>query len=183
MQSDFLDIHSLSESRDRKMQSRLVLFNDILRRCHNKIKSSAEMMETKCFFAIPQYVFGLPLYNAEMCKVFLVNKLREEKFHVVYYHPNVLFICWEVAASMRRSSLPVIGPSSGASTKAIFNSYKTTKGDEDVTDTFLRREPELMTLVPRNGGTKTVSFEDTKKSSRDKSLKYIKTGKLFGNEP
>ena len=47
--NDRLDIFSLTESRERKIKSRLNLFEEVLRKCHKKIKSVSETMESKMF--------------------------------------------------------------------------------------------------------------------------------------
>ena len=96
--NDRLDIFSLTQSRERKIKSRLNLFEEVLRKCHKKIKNVSETTESKCLFVIPEYVIGMPLYNKDMCKVFLVNTLKDESFDVQFFYPNILFISWEKVA-------------------------------------------------------------------------------------
>ena len=103
--NDRLDIFSLTESRERKIKSRLNLFEEVLRKCHKKIKSVSETMESKCLFVIPEYVIGMPLYNKDMCKVFLVNTLKEESFDVQFFYPNILYISWEKVVSHGKRSV------------------------------------------------------------------------------
>ena len=54
-------------------------------------------MESKCLFVILEYVIGMPLYNKDMCKVFLVNTLKEESFDVQFLS-KYSNISWEKVA-------------------------------------------------------------------------------------
>lgn len=183
---EFLDIYSLTQERDKKIQNRLNLFDEILKKCHKKIKQAADSMNAKCVFVIPEYVIGMPLYNSEMCKVFLVNTLREEKFDVKFFFPNILFISWEKVLPPKQQHLmlppPMHQPQISSRTefygrdcynvpphtnlllpnKSLFidNTMKPQKSHIQ----FINDEPELTSLKKQN----------------NTQLKYVKTGKLFG---
>ena len=87
------DLYTKSQQRDQKQ---LMIFNKILNRIHNKIKSTTrgQKKETHVWFAVPEYIFGEPIYNQGDCIGHLVVKLEENGFHVQYMHPNTLFISW-----------------------------------------------------------------------------------------
>ena len=87
------DLYNKSQQRDQKQ---LMIFNKILNRIHNKIKSTTrgQKKETHVWFAVPEYIFGEPIYNQGDCMGHLVVKLEENGFHVQYLHPNTLFISW-----------------------------------------------------------------------------------------
>lgn len=87
------DLYNKSQQRDQKQ---LTIFNKILNRIHNKIKSTTrgQKKETHIWFAVPEYIFGEPIYNQGDCMGHLVVKLEENGFHVQYLHPNTLFISW-----------------------------------------------------------------------------------------
>jgi hypothetical protein len=87
------DLYTKSQQRDQKQ---LMIFNKILNRIHNKIKSTTrgQKKETHVWFAVPEYIFGEPIYNQGDCIGHLVVKLEENGFHVQYMHPNTLFVSW-----------------------------------------------------------------------------------------
>ncbi len=87
------DLYNKSQQRDLKQLS---IFNKILNRIHNKIKTTTrgQRKETHVWFAVPEYIFGEPIYNQGDCIGHLVVKLEENGFHVQYMHPNTLFISW-----------------------------------------------------------------------------------------
>ena len=87
------DLYAKSQERDQKQ---LAIFNKILNRIHNKIKSTTRVQkkETHVWFSVPEYIFGEPIYNQGDCIGHLVVKLEENGFHVQYMHPNTLFISW-----------------------------------------------------------------------------------------
>ena len=87
------DLYNKSQQRDLKQLS---IFNKILNRIHNKIKTTTrgQRKDTHVWFAVPEYIFGEPIYNQGDCIGHLVVKLEENGFHVQYVHPNTLFISW-----------------------------------------------------------------------------------------
>lgn len=87
------DLYNKTQQRDLKQLS---IFNKILNRIHNKIKTTTrgQRKDTHVWFAVPEYIFGEPIYNQGDCIGHLVVKLEENGFHVQYMHPNTLFISW-----------------------------------------------------------------------------------------
>lgn len=87
------DLYNKNQQRDLKQLS---IFNKILNRIHNKIKTTTrgQRKDTHVWFAVPEYIFGEPIYNQGDCIGHLVVKLEENGFHVQYMHPNTLFISW-----------------------------------------------------------------------------------------
>lgn len=87
------DLYAKSQQRDQKQ---LMIFNKILNRIHNKIKSTTrgQKKETHVWFVVPEFIFGEPIYNQGDCIGHLVVKLEENGFHVQYMHPNTLFVSW-----------------------------------------------------------------------------------------
>jgi hypothetical protein len=87
------ELYDKAQQRDLKQLS---IFNKILNRIHNKIKTTTrgQRKDTHVWFAVPEYIFGEPIYNQGDCIGHLVVKLEENGFHVQYMHPNTLFISW-----------------------------------------------------------------------------------------
>jgi hypothetical protein len=87
------ELYDKAHQRDLKQLS---IFNKILNRIHNKIKTTTRghKKDTHVWVAVPEYIFGEPLYNQGDCIGYLVVKLEENGFHVKYLHPNTLFVSW-----------------------------------------------------------------------------------------
>jgi hypothetical protein len=87
------DLYNKSHQRDLKQLS---IFNKILNRIHNKIKTTTrcQKKDTHVWFAVPEYIFGESVYNQGDCIGYLVVKLEENGFNVRYVHPNTLFVSW-----------------------------------------------------------------------------------------
>ena len=81
---------------------RLENFDDILRRIHNRIKYNARLEKTYCFFQIPEFIIGVPLYNINDLKKYIINALEKDGFKLMYLDPNWLFISWEINKSETR---------------------------------------------------------------------------------
>lgn len=88
------DLYYKKQQRDLKQLS---IFNKILNRIHKRITltSRTKVDDKHIWFAVPEYIFGEPIYNQGDCIGYLVVKLEENGFYVKYMHPNTLFISWK----------------------------------------------------------------------------------------
>ena len=91
-----LNINSLYETMYERNLKRYEKFDNILRRLHNRITYHAKNEKTYCFFQIPEFIIGTPLYNIEDLKNYLMDSLRKDGFQLMYIEPNWLFIAWEI---------------------------------------------------------------------------------------
>lgn len=90
-----ININDLHKKRLDKEQRRKGVFEDILKRCHTKIKNIADSEEIcYCFFKVPLYVYGNPLYDIKSCIIYLVKSLIRNGFDIKYYHPYLIYISW-----------------------------------------------------------------------------------------
>lgn len=92
-----LDINNLYDKINERNSKRLEKFDDILKKVHNRILYNANLEKTFCFFQIPEFIIGTPLYNVEDLKKYLILSLRKDKFYLIYVKPNWLFITWELS--------------------------------------------------------------------------------------
>ena len=65
-----------------KVQYRIILTNKKANDCF-------------CFYAIPTFIFGVPLYNITKCIIYIMEDLIGRGFVVKYTHPNLLFLSWK----------------------------------------------------------------------------------------
>jgi len=91
-----LNINELYDSINNKNFKRLKKFDDILLQIHRRIKYHAELEQTYCLYNIPEFIFGIPLYNINDLKNYIMNTLKKNGFKLMYFHPNTIFISWDV---------------------------------------------------------------------------------------
>ena len=91
-----LNINSLYETIYERNLKRYEKFDDILRKLHNRIKYNAKNEKTFCFFQIPEFIIGVPLYDIEDLKEYLMKALQKDGFQYMYIDPNWLFVTWEL---------------------------------------------------------------------------------------
>jgi|TARA_Y100000996_G_C22482523_1_gene626823 hypothetical protein len=91
-----LDINNLYDKINERNTKRLEKFDDILKKIHNRILYNANIEKTYCFFQIPEFIIGVPLYNVEDLKNYLITSLKKDNFKLIYIDPNWLFISWEL---------------------------------------------------------------------------------------
>jgi hypothetical protein len=91
-----INIDSLNKVNEDRDKLRVETYDTILKKCHERIKTVAYSPRggTFCFYIIPTYVFGVPIYDLNTCIVYMVQHLMKNGFHVVYTHPNLLYISW-----------------------------------------------------------------------------------------
>ena len=90
-----LNINELYETMYEKNNCRLSKFDDILKKVHQRIVCQARLEKTYCFFQVPEFIFGVPLYNINDLRQYLINSLQKNGFKLMYIEPNWLFITWE----------------------------------------------------------------------------------------
>jgi hypothetical protein len=91
-----LDPASLYSEQEKRDALRLKTYNNILEQVHTKIRIIAKQPnnDKSLLFVVPEFVLGVPRFNTRDCVVYLAWNLRNNKFDVQYYHPNLLFISW-----------------------------------------------------------------------------------------
>lgn len=94
--SEKIDLEELFSNEKHTEIKRKDIYLKILNRVHKKIMTATKNKERSkwVFFIIPEVVIGIPLYDVNLCKNYLIKKLNENGFEVKYTHPNLLFISW-----------------------------------------------------------------------------------------
>ena len=87
------EIHKKQKERER---NRLDIYQSISVKCFKKIKETSSNEETFCFFQLPEYIPGLPIYNITECVMFLLNILQEKGFSARYCSSFTIFISWNL---------------------------------------------------------------------------------------
>ena len=89
-------INEIHKKQKEKERSRVKIYEGISAKCFKKIKETASNEETFCFFKMPEYIPGLPIYNMTECVIFLLNILHEKGFNARYCDKYMIFISWNL---------------------------------------------------------------------------------------
>ena len=96
-----LDMKELYSTVNEKTLKRMETYDNILQKCHKRIKYNATLQRPYCFFQIPEFIIGVPLYNIEDLKEYLMKSLKKDGFEYMYIDPNWLFVTWELINSKK----------------------------------------------------------------------------------
>lgn len=91
-----LTVFDLHNSMRKKSEARSKSFDKVFEICTNKIVTASQKELLKMYFDVPEYVFGLPVYNINNCVMYLKQKLELNGFYVIYYFPKILYISWDL---------------------------------------------------------------------------------------
>ena len=104
--SYLFSVNDIHKKQKEKEKNRLKIYDTISSKCFKKIKETSANEETFCFYKIPEYIPGLPLYNMTECVMFLLNILHEKGFSARYIDGFMIFISW----NLPKPSLKLIEP-------------------------------------------------------------------------
>ena len=91
-----INVEKLRQHRKEKQKLKLDTYNKILKQCCDKIKLNAKHGHTECWYIVPKFMLGIPLYNINSCCNYMNKELNKMGFTVVeFYEPNLFFISWE----------------------------------------------------------------------------------------
>lgn len=99
-----ININELHEKQRLKNNNKLQFYNIILKKCSNRMKFVSEKSQSCCFFEIPEFVFGVPLFNSDECVRYIIKELMKEGYMVIYTHPNLLYISWDIEYTQKKKS-------------------------------------------------------------------------------
>lgn len=83
-------------------------FEKVVESCHKKIMSQTKSNKQNCFYEVPMYVFGFPIFDLNKCIEYLINSLESDGFLVKYFFPKYLYISWdfeEINANKKEKTL------------------------------------------------------------------------------
>ncbi len=93
------DIYKTQRDKDKY---RMKIYEKILSKCFKKIKDTAIHEEFFCFFQLPEFLPGHPLYNMTECVQFILNSLHDKGFNARYVDPFMIYVSWVVPKSELR---------------------------------------------------------------------------------
>jgi hypothetical protein len=90
---NIMDLHREMNIKNEKM---IQCFDMALKRCHSKIRICSGQKQLKCFFEVPEFMVGCPLYDLNKCITYVMTELKANGFFVQYYFPKWLYISWDL---------------------------------------------------------------------------------------
>jgi len=89
-------VNEIHKNQKEKESRRLKIYENISNKCFKKIKETANNEQTYCFFQMPEYMPGYPIYNMTECTMFILNLLHEKGFKARYCDSFIIFISWNL---------------------------------------------------------------------------------------
>ena len=91
-----INLDDLYEKKQQQDLNTLALYNRVLGRIHNRIKtiSRQQTKEQFCWYLMPETIIGVPKYDHGACTAYVIDQLKDNGFVVKYTHPNLLLISW-----------------------------------------------------------------------------------------
>ena len=91
-----IDMKELHATINKQTLKRMELYDSILKKCHSRILYNSGLQRTYCFYQVPEFVIGTPLYDILELRNYIMNSLKTNGFEILYIEPNWLFIYWNV---------------------------------------------------------------------------------------
>lgn len=87
-------INSVYKTIEIKNNKKKAIFNIVVHKCSRCIEKNVSINNLSCFYQVPEFLIGYPLYSLEECIKHVQNELGDSGFVVVYFFPNILYISW-----------------------------------------------------------------------------------------
>ena len=91
-----LSVDDIDNFQKDKIKKWIKVYEKVLGNCFRRIREHVLRDQKFCFFPVPEYLSGFPLYNITHCTCFIIKKLRENGFKTTFIPPNMVYIYWAV---------------------------------------------------------------------------------------
>lgn len=97
MCADFLDLDELYDVHKKLDSNRLLIFREIYRKCLAKMKhTNNTLRRMECNFQVPSFVWGIPIYDYEELKDYILCHLSENGLtHCYFIDSTTLYMSWK----------------------------------------------------------------------------------------
>ena len=137
-----LNINELYQTINEKTLKRMEVYDTILQKCHHRIKYNSKLERTYCFYQIPTFIFGTPIYDISDMKSYIRNSLQKNGFEIMCIEPNWLFISWNMKG---KKHLIENGAKDNTTKKIVKNDYRSVETYKP-TGNFIYDESTMMGL-------------------------------------
>jgi hypothetical protein len=90
-----LSVQEINKLIESKQRDKIVIYEKVLEMCNKYIYNYAKCEQYRCFYEVPEFILGTPLYNLNNAISYIVDKLKIKGFLVHYYFPKFLYISWD----------------------------------------------------------------------------------------
>jgi hypothetical protein len=91
-----LSVNDINTFHKEKIKKWIKVYEKVLGHCYRKVREHVLRDQQFCFFPVPEYLAGFPLFNITHCTFFLIKKLNQGGFQTKFIPPNVIYIHWAV---------------------------------------------------------------------------------------
>ena len=127
-----MNIHKLNLKRDQRELAKFKLYKKVLNRIYRKIEQTSNSYESSLFYQIPEYIFGIPRYNIIETSKYIVAKLQEQGYVVVYTPPNFIFVSWEhIPSELKLEYEPVVNTQKNSVIKQPYKNINNFKSSDN----------------------------------------------------
>jgi len=87
------NLHQELEDRQAKVNR---IYEQVFRRVVDKIKyTNSQSPACQCLYTLPAFMFGVPLYEINACRDYIISRLNDHHFYTNYMPPNIIYINWQ----------------------------------------------------------------------------------------
>lgn len=90
-----LNISELTKIKEKKRKYWKRKYDEVLEKCHKRIKYYAKHGYEECLFEVPSSVFGLPVYDINECMHYIVLKLKRNGLDLKILGNALIYISWK----------------------------------------------------------------------------------------
>ena len=137
-----IDMKELHATINKQTLKRMELYDSILKKCHSRILYNSNLQRTYCFYQVPEFVIGTPLYDILELRNCIMNSLKTNGFEILYIEPNWLFIYWNVKGVKRLTKNTNI-------TKQVNNNQYKSTDTYKPTGNFIYDDSSLMNMADK----------------------------------
>ncbi len=88
---DIYDIYrNIKEKNNKKKES----YDILLEKIYKKIQKASDNFAYFCYYDVPTFVVGYPIYNLNRCIAYLILQIRKSGFIAKFINPNTIYISW-----------------------------------------------------------------------------------------
>lgn len=147
-----------------KLKKWIRVYEKVLGTCYRRIREHVIHDQFFCFYQVPEFIPGYPVFNMTECTFFLLRKLGQSGFTVNYIPPNVIHIRWPRPAECKAIQPPPV-PAPRTLPPPIYTRPDTRTGNAGLITADPRPAPESIssntfnsTIAPNAGSDRAVTY-------------------------
>ena len=81
---------------NKRKKAKTKMYKEIYKMVKQKICNASKSGSSECYYILPEYISGYPVYNQTECMVFLIQRLRLNDYTCRYVYPMTIYTTWEL---------------------------------------------------------------------------------------